>query len=125
MKGWKRFFFVAGLFNILGGTVGFLNIDRAFIEAGMPPPLYPFALQLLFLSVIIFGIGYLMVWFDPVRNRNIVWLGLLSKIVGLLVTWWALDSGQLPAANWWQPLVADLPWAIAFVVFLATTRKSS
>ncbi|MEM6795722.1 MAG: hypothetical protein AAF725_17235 [Acidobacteriota bacterium] len=121
MTGWRRFFLVAGLFNIAGGLAGFWNLEKPFLEAGMAPPLYPFAHQLLFLCVMIFGVGYLMVWRDPLRHRGIVWLGLLSKIAGLGMTFWALGSDQLPASSWWQPLVADLPWAAGFGLFLATT----
>ena len=125
MKGWKRFFLVAGLFNILGGVAGLATLEQPYLAAGMEPPRYPFALQLLLLAVIILGFGYLMVWRDPVRNRGIVWLGAATKAAGLAMTWWALRTGQLPASSWWQPLVSDLPWLLGFSAFLYATREGA
>ena len=125
MKAWKRFFLVAGLFNLIGGAAGFLTLEKTFVDAGQPAPLYPFAFQLLFVAVIIFGIGFLMVSRDPVRHRGIVWLGLMVKTAGFVVSLWALHTGQLPESSRLQPFVVDLPWAIAFAVFLVRTRGDS
>lgn len=125
MTGWKRFFLAAGLFNLFGGVMGFFTLEKTFVDAGMPPPLYPYALQLLFVAVIIFGIGFLMVWRDPLRHRGIVWLGLMAKVAGFLFSLWALWSGQLPESSRWQPFVVDLPWAIAFALFLFRTRDAA
>ena len=123
MTGWKRFFLVAGLFNILGGAAGLATLEQPFLAAGMAPPRYPFALQLLLVMVIILGFGYLLVWRDPRRNRGVVWIGAATKAAGLGMSYWALHTGQLPAASWWQPLVVDLPWLLGFSAFLYATRR--
>lgn len=125
MKYWRIFFLVAGVFNVFGGVLGLLDWRRPLAEAGLPSPNYPFFAQLLFVAVIIFGIGYLMVWRDPLGQRGIVFLGLLAKIAGMAMTWWAVAEGQLPAKPFAvQPLFADLPWAIGFALFLFQTRKN-
>ena len=121
MKLWRGFFCAAALFNILGGTVGFWSVERQ-LAAGFEPPRYPFAFQLLFLFVIILGIGFLMVARDPKGQRGIVWLGLLAKTAGLAMSFHALGSGQLPPDQWWQPLVADLPWILGCGWFLWSSR---
>ncbi len=123
MKIWRGFFLVAGAFNVLGGLAGFFTFEAQFRLQGLAPPTYPFAFRLLFLAVLIMGIGYLMVAYDPVRNRNLVWIGLLTKIAGFAMTCWAIAGGQLPASAWWQPVVNDLIWAIGFAGFLITTRR--
>ena len=126
MKYWRYFFAAAALFNVFGGVMGWLNFEKQLTDLGYPAPNYPFFAQLLFLAVIVFGIGYGMVAADPLRNRNIVWLGLLSKIGGVVMTYWAVNQGQVPADPFAiQPLFADIPWAIAFAVFLWKTRSSS
>ena len=95
-----------------------------------PPPLHFKELRRLdevnqFPIAVIAGIKGRLVA-DPLRNRNIVWLGLLSKIGGVAMTYWAVNQGQVPADPFAiQPLFADIPWAIAFAVFLWKTRSSS
>jgi hypothetical protein len=123
MRYWRIFFLLAGCFNVFGGVLGLLDWQRPLLEEGLPAPNYPFFAQLLFVAVIIFGIGYLMVWRDPLANRGIVVLGLLAKIAGMAMTWRAVALGQLPAEPFAiQPLFADLPWAIGFALFLIRTR---
>jgi hypothetical protein len=125
MKFWRGFFWVAAAFNVFGGLMGWFNFEKQLTDAGFPAPNYPFFAQLLFLAVIIFGIGYAMVAVDPLRNRNIVWLGLLAKIAGVAMTYWAVDQGQVPKDPFAiQPLFADVPWAILFAIFLWKTRGS-
>lgn len=125
MNGWRLFFFLAGLFNIAGGVMGFLGVEGSFQRRGLPPPTYPFAFQLLFLAVITLGVGYWMVAYDPLRNRGLVWIGLLTKLEGAAMTYWAMAQGQLPTAGWWQPLINDVGWAIGFVIFLVRSRRTA
>lgn len=123
MRGWRIFFLAAGLLNLFGGAAGLVTGDPVPGQ-DLPAPLYPYAFTLLFLAVMIFGVGSLMVAADPLRHRSIVWLGLLSKLAGAVVTWWAVADGQIPSAAAGQPLVVDVPWAIGFALFLWRTRLS-
>ncbi|MEM9555503.1 MAG: hypothetical protein AAGC60_14700 [Acidobacteriota bacterium] len=119
---WRTFFALAGLLSVGGGVAGMLGLVARPEALGMAPPLYPFAFELVFLAVLVFGLGYFLLAAAPERNRDIAWLGLTSKLGGLIISLRALDSGQLPASSWAQPLVADLPWAIGFALFLWLTR---
>lgn len=118
MRAWRIFFLLAGLYNLVGGTVGVFQVEHQFD----PPPTYPFALQLLMVMVAVMGVGYLMVARDPLGQRGIVWIGLMTKVAGLVMSFYALSTGQIPASSWWQPLINDLPWAVGFVLFLVRTR---
>ena len=123
MRFWRGFFFAAGLYNIVvGGLVGFFGLDAHFSGMGLPPPTYPFAFQLLFLSVMILGVAYLVVSRDPPRHRDLIWLGLATKLAGFAMSYQAIATGQLPSSTWWQPLINDLVWAVGFGVFLLRTR---
>ena len=122
MKRWSYFFLAAGLFNILGGAVGFFTFEAQFRAQGLPPPTYPFAFQILFLAVVSLGIGYLMVARSPRENRDLVWVGFLTKMAGFTMSLWAIHTGQLPESSWWQPVVVDLSWGVGFAVFLWQTR---
>lgn len=120
MKGWRFFFLAAGLFNVIGGTVGFLTAPSQLD----PAPVYPFAFRLLLIFVIIMGIAYLMVARSPQDHRDLVLIGLMTKVAGLVMSFWAISDGQLPVSSWWQPVINDLPWAIGFALFLLRTRSS-
>lgn len=123
LRGWRIFFWLAGALNIFGGAMGLVDWQRPLVEAGMPTPNYPFFAQLLLIAVVIFGVGYVMVALDPLRHRGIVVLGLLVKVAGTAMTWWAVSQGQLPREPFAvQPLFVDLPWAIGFAIFLFRTR---
>ena len=122
MGGWRIFFLLAGIFNVLGGLVGLLDVGAGFERGGLPPPTYPFAFQILLGAVVILGVGYLMVAWNPDRHRSIVWIGLATKLDGFLFTTLAIRSGQLPTSAWWQPVVNDLVWAVGFAAFLIATR---
>ena len=122
LRRWRIFFAAAGLLNLGGGLAGFLS-GQPVPGAALPPPEYPYILQLLFAAVMIFGVGYLMVAVDPRRHRGIVVLGLLAKIAGAGFTWWAVADGQIPSSAAAQPLVADVPWAVGFAWFLWQTRE--
>ena len=123
LKLWRVFFFVCGAFSVVGGIGGFFMFRQVLQDAGRPEPIYGHTFMLLFLTVAIFGVGYLMVWRDPWGNRNIVVLGLLTKICGFFVSLYALRIGEMPPENAWQPWIADLPWGLAFVIFLWQTRN--
>ena len=122
MRGWRIFFLVAGVFNLVGGAVGFFVFENHLTDAGLPAPVYRHPFQLLFLLVIILGVGYLMVWRDPIRHRGIVWIGLLTKVAGWAISLHALRIGELPASGAWQPWVVDFPWILVFGAFLYQTR---
>ena len=123
LKRWRIFFVAAGLLGVGGGVAGFLG-GQPVPGQTLPAPLYPYLLNLLFAVVIIFGIGYLMVAADPLRHRGIVVLGLLSKLAGAGMTWWAVADGQIPSAAAMQPWIVDMPWAAGFAWFLWQTRPS-
>ena len=122
---WRRFFCFAGLFNLLGGAAGFFTYRSMFADAGLPSPLYHHPFQLIFILVMILGIGYLMVWRDPMGHRGIVWIGLLTKVAGFFVSLHALRLGELPQSSALQPWIVDFPFVIAFGLFLAQTRAGS
>ena len=122
-RGWKFFFLAAGLLNTAGGTLGLLDPVKAWTDQGMAPPVGDVILRLLYCTVILFGLGYLMVWRHPLRHRGIVMLGLGTKILGFAFTYWAIAEGQMPESLRLQPLFVDLPWAIGFAWFLWRFRR--
>lgn len=84
----------------------------------VPKPELVLPIQVTGILVIIFGVGYHLSASDPVRNRNVLMLGLWSK---LLCSLWALGyvaTGMLP---WWFTLVligADIGYLPFFYLIL-------
>ncbi|NJL27728.1 MAG: hypothetical protein HC897_07450 [Thermoanaerobaculia bacterium] len=118
LKLWRAFFLLAGLYNLVGGFIGLIDLGAGFERMGLPAPNYPFAFQILLVAVMILGVGYLMLAWNPQRHRAIAWLGLLTKLDGFAFTVWAIRTGQLPDSAWWQPVFNDLIWALGFAAFL-------
>jgi hypothetical protein len=72
--------------------------------------------------VLLFGIGYGIVAFDPSRNHGLVWLGILGKlgVVATLSQRWL--SGV--ATAWVLPAAAgDLVFAALFIWFLWRNKQ--
>lgn len=116
---WRYFFVVAGLYNVIGGVAGCV-----LVAGGAQAAKAAFATQLLFIMVVIMGVGYLLVARSPSENRGIVTIGLMTKIAGFVVTYYAVWAGWLPSDNLIPPLFNDLPWGILFAVYLLRTARS-
>lgn len=114
---WTRFFALVGIINLLVGVP--LVIDPGMTGATpFPVPagdwLYP---RIAGASIAAFGIGYLMVAYDLDRNRGIVLLGAIGKILVFLIVLIYAIKGSL--GTW--PVLAgfvDLALALAFIAFL-------
>ena len=86
----RLLFAVAGLYDFIIGLV-FLLIGRQLFDAtGVPQPNHWFYVQFGALMLVIFGIMFLAVARDPVRNRNLMPYGMLLKLsyVGLVGYYW-------------------------------------
>lgn len=86
------------VYNILAGLSMMILYHEGFKLLGVEKPEFNLPIQLVGLLVAIFGIGYWMVARDPVENRNVLLLGLLSKFFGPLLAVAYIAQGILPVA---------------------------
>jgi peroxiredoxin len=119
----RRVLLAAGLYNVLWGAWAVLFPSAIFSWLDMPQPNYPQFWQCIGMIVGVYGVGYAIAAFDPVRHWPIVLVGFLGKVFGPLGMVQALWSGQLPwgfALNcvtndliWWGPffLILKHAWA--------------
>lgn len=73
--------------------------------------------------VLLFGIGYAIVAWDPSRNHGLVWLGIIGKfaVVATLLQRWLLGV----ATAWVLPTAAgDFVFALLFGWFLRRSNRS-
>jgi peroxiredoxin len=108
----------AGLYNILWGAFAVLFPGAIFSWLDMPQPNYPQFWQCIGMIVGVYGIGYAIAAFDPVRHWPIVLVGFLGKVMGPLGMVQALWTGQLPWGFALNCVTNDLIWWVPFALIL-------
>jgi len=108
----------AGVYNILWGAFAVLFPGAIFNWLDMPQPNYPQFWQCIGMIVGVYGIGYAIAAFDPVRHWPIVLVGFLGKVMGPLGMVQALWTGQLPWGFALNCVTNDLIWWVPFALIL-------
>ena len=108
----------AGLYNVLWGGFAVLFPSAIFDWLRMPQPNYPQFWQCIGMIVGVYGIGYAIAAFDPVRHWPIVLVGFLGKVFGPLGMIQALWTEQLPWAFALNCITNDLIWWVPFALIL-------
>lgn len=109
---------VAGIFNLMAGTSMICFYHEGYELLGVPKPELILPVQVMGILVALFGVGYLMVAANPVENRNILLLGMLSKAIASVLAIYYVIAGPLP---WWFLIVvlfADMIYVPPFCVIL-------
>ena len=114
-----------GAYNLLWGTFVIVRPDLMFTWAGMDQPRYPELWQCIGMIVGVYGVGYAIAAFDPVRHWPIVLVGFLGKIFGPIGMAKALYDGTLPSRFATTILSNDLIWWIPFGLILWHAWKSN
>jgi len=104
----------AGWYNIIAGIAMITLYHQGFKILGLPVPEVALPIQLAGILVAVFGVGYLMVDRRPVENRNIVFIGFLSKSLGPLLAFYYIAIGTLPLLMIPVLFFADLIYLIPF-----------
>lgn len=115
----KPVLLAAAVYNLLWGVWVVAFPGSFFRLAGMPEPLYPSIWQCVGMIVGVYGIGYAIAAFDPVRHWPIVFVGLLGKIFGPLgYVQAAWIAGTLDPRFGWTIPTNDLIWWAPFGLIL-------
>ena len=121
--GYKRFFFVAALYNLVLGLVFLIFFSRLMTLFGMPQPpreLVAFH-QMGILLAMVFGVGYYMVGRDLHSHSGIVIIGTIGKIAVFLLFLYHMIFSGLHFLIFLIG-VGDLVFALLFIRFLASAR---
>ncbi len=108
----------AGIYNVLWGAWAVLFPGAIFEWLGMPQPNYPQFWQCIGMIVGVYGLGYAIAAFDPVRHWPIVLVGFLGKVFGPLGMVQALWTGQLPWGFALNCVTNDVIWWVPFGLIL-------
>ena len=108
----------AGVYNVLWGAFAVLFPGAIFNWLSMPQPNYPQFWQCIGMIVGVYGLGYAIAAFDPVRHWPIVLVGFLGKVLGPIGMVQALWTGQLPWGFALNCVTNDLIWWVPFALIL-------
>jgi len=109
---------LAAIYNIAWGTFAVFFPRLPFEWAGMPVPNYLSFWQCIGMIVGVYGVGYAIAAYDPVRHWPIVFVGLLGKIFGPIGFLYTAIHGELPWIAGLTLLTNDLAWWIPFTLIL-------
>ena len=111
--------FVMGFYNVVAGVVFFFLYERIFKLFGIEAytPAHAPAIQIPCLFLVVFGIGYLWASRDLVRNRALLFVGLLQNVgVTGLAVWYRFDQPDLMHYSYLLPAGISALFAIMFFV---------
>lgn len=108
----------AAIYNILWGAFVVLFPLTLFQWFGMEPPNYPQLWQCVGMIVGVYGVGYGIAAFDPLRHWPIVLVGLMGKIFGPIGFVQAVWEGAFPWQFGMNILTNDLIWWVPFTLIL-------
>lgn len=109
---------LAAAYNILWGASVVLFPNWLFGLTGMDRPAYPQIWQCVGMIVGVYGVGYAVAAFDPVRHWPIVLVGLLGKIFGPIGFFQSAITDPSTIGFGATIPTNDLIWWIPFVLIL-------
>ena len=115
----RLLFLIAGLYDSVIGFAFLFFGPQIFDAAGVPPPNHWGYIQFGSLLVLVFGLMFYAVAYDPAANRNLMPYGMLLKLcyTGLVAYYWVTTD---------CPMLFK-PFAVIdgamFVLFLLAYRK--
>ena len=109
---------LAGFYNLVWGAFVVCFPLALFQWAQMPLPRYPEIWQCVGMIVGVYGIGYIIAAFDPLRHWPIILVGLLGKVFGPIGMLNAIWQGKLPPVAGLTCLTNDLIWWVPFGIIL-------
>ena len=111
---WRIVLVFAAIYNLLAGFAMLVFYHEGFHSLGLEKTSFNLPIQLVGMCVALFGIGYWIVSRNPVENRNVLLIGMLSKAIGPLLAVRYILRGDLPV---WILIVfffADLIYLLPF-----------
>jgi peroxiredoxin len=109
---------LAAAYNLLWGGAVVLRPNLAFDLMGLERALYPQIWQCVGMIVGVYGVGYAIAAFAPLRHWPIVLVGLLGKVFGPIGFIQAAAAGAFPWSFGWTIITNDLVWWVPFALIL-------
>jgi small multidrug resistance pump len=114
---------LAGIYNVLWGTIVVLFPHLFFDLTGMPRLNYPEIWQCVGMIVGVYGVGYWIAASDPIKHFPIVLVGFLGKVFGPIGFIQALWTERFTLGFGVNIIFNDLIWWIPFFLILREKWK--
>ncbi len=115
---WKPFFLVAALYDAILGLVFFFFYDPLFHALGIKLPYNTSFIHITTAYIFVQGLSYWFVSRNPVRNVDIVIVGIVYKAIFSGLAFYYLAIGQLLTTFFLIFAVVDIGFLVAFIRFL-------
>jgi hypothetical protein len=122
-SGWRTFFLIAAVYDLVLGAVFFSLYGPIFSWLGVDLPNNISYIHLTAAFVFVQGVGYWLVWRDPVANIGIVTLGIAYKGAYSILALYYLVSGDLIHAVFAWFGLFDFAFLVGFVWFLLQAHQ--
>ncbi|MGB0452919.1 MAG: flavin reductase [Bacteriovoracaceae bacterium] len=109
---------LAGIYNFLWGAWVIFFPELSFTVLGAEPPKYLEIWQCVGMIVGVYGLGYIIAAFNPLKHWPIVLVGFLGKVFGPIGFAYALIQGIFPLSFGLNIIFNDLIWWIPFFLIL-------
>ncbi len=123
---WRKFFAVAAAWNLLASIPAIIlpQLNLEMFYGLVTDDFYTILLNRSFwAAVLIFGIGYLIIAYDPGKSLGIVIMGIIGKIL-VAVVWFYLFAVDLATALVVFGGTGDSIFTVFFVVYLLRGPRS-
>ncbi|MCO4292778.1 hypothetical protein NF867_07885 [Solitalea sp. MAHUQ-68] len=124
-KFYRQLFACAAIYNIAWGVIVILFPDLLFELLEIPPLNYPFLMSGIGMFVGVYGYGYWVVSREPLKYPQLVFIGLLGKVLGPIGWFYHVYLGDIPLRSMWINVFNDLFWIPFFIAYLIWVRKNS
>jgi len=117
---------LAAVYNVIWGAWVVFFPDYFFQITGMEPLTHTTIWQGMGMIVGVYGIGYWLASYDPIRHWPIVLVGFLGKIfgpLGFLLNYFMLQS--IPYEFSYTLYTNDLIWWVPFFLILKAVHKTT
>lgn len=124
MNGYRTFFLVAALYDIVLGAGFFVAYGPLFEALGIELPNSISYIHLTAAFVFVQGLGYWLVYRAPIANRGIVKIGLAYKAAFASLSIWYFVIGELLHPVFLVFGILDIGFLIGFAMFLRDTTDA-
>ena len=122
--GWRTFFMVAALYDLILGAVFFAFGEQIIEAIGMDLPPNIAYIQIAAVFIFVQGLSYWFVYRDPPRNLGLVRVGIAYKLAYIGLAAYYLVIGDLPSVFFIPWAVIDVAFLIGFVLFLRAAART-
>lgn len=123
MNGYRTFFLVAAMYDLVLGAAFFFGYGPAFELLGIELPNNTSYIHLTAAFVFVQGLGYWFVYQSPIANRGIVKIGVAYKAAFAALSIYYFAIGELLHPAFLVFGLLDIGFLVGFVLFLRATPE--